>query len=169
MDKIFSRFPLLDKLGFVFVLLPFTEPMDPDDLAAAFFAQQAAKEQKKVTLPTSDWVHVIEARRAADVSVGDGDAKVEVDDGAANSNSNSDKDSTAMRSMDPESWLVTTMPAAPPSPSTAAATSVLEQHPAVASCMSPKGLTDKVLVYASLMGRVTPGCISMPTSPHWMQ
>lgn len=87
--------------------------MDPDDLAAAFFAQQAAKEQKKVTLPTSDWVHVIEARRAADESVGDGDAKVEVDHRAANSNSNSDKDSTTMRSMDPESWLVTTMPAAP--------------------------------------------------------
>jgi trimeric autotransporter adhesin len=37
--------------------------------------------------------------------------------------------------------------------------------PAVASCMSPKGLTDKVLVSASRTVRVTPGCISMPTSP----
>ncbi|KAL7461877.1 hypothetical protein ACHAXS_002283 [Conticribra weissflogii] len=34
---------------------------DNDDLAAAFFAQQAAKEQKKATLPADDWIKVIEA------------------------------------------------------------------------------------------------------------
>ncbi|KAL7439765.1 hypothetical protein ACHAXM_006829 [Skeletonema potamos] len=33
---------------------------DPDDLAAAFFAQQAAKEAKKTALPTKDWVRVIQ-------------------------------------------------------------------------------------------------------------
>jgi hypothetical protein len=32
---------------------------DPDDLAAAFFAQQAAKEAKKTALPTKDWIRVI--------------------------------------------------------------------------------------------------------------
>lgn len=37
---------------------------DPDDLATAFFAQQAAKERKKVTLPTDDWVRVIEANNS---------------------------------------------------------------------------------------------------------
>ncbi len=33
---------------------------DPDDLAAAFFAQQAAKEAQKTALPTKDWIRVIQ-------------------------------------------------------------------------------------------------------------
>mmetsp|Transcript_25613 Transcript_25613/g.38685 ORF Transcript_25613/g.38685 Transcript_25613/m.38685 type:complete len:130 (-) Transcript_25613:104-493(-) len=32
---------------------------DPDDLAAAFFAQQAAKETQKTALPTKDWIRAI--------------------------------------------------------------------------------------------------------------
>ena len=32
---------------------------DPDDLAAAFFAAQAAKEAQKTKLPTEDWVAAI--------------------------------------------------------------------------------------------------------------
>jgi hypothetical protein len=32
---------------------------DPDDLAAAFFAAQAAKEQQKAKLPTEDWINAI--------------------------------------------------------------------------------------------------------------
>jgi len=32
---------------------------DPDDLAAAFFAQQAAKEAQKTALPTKDWIRAI--------------------------------------------------------------------------------------------------------------
>lgn len=32
---------------------------DPDDLAAAFFAQQAAKEAQKTALPTKDFVRII--------------------------------------------------------------------------------------------------------------
>ena len=36
---------------------------DPDDLAAVFFAQQAQKEKAKVTLPTEDWIRVIEAKQ----------------------------------------------------------------------------------------------------------
>mmetsp|Transcript_8750 Transcript_8750/g.18372 ORF Transcript_8750/g.18372 Transcript_8750/m.18372 type:complete len:136 (+) Transcript_8750:348-755(+) len=35
---------------------------DHDDLAAASFAQQAAKEEKKAVLPINDWVTVIQAR-----------------------------------------------------------------------------------------------------------
>ena len=32
---------------------------DPDYLAAAFFAQQAAREAQKTALPTKDWIRVI--------------------------------------------------------------------------------------------------------------
>ena len=32
---------------------------DPDDLAAAFFAQQAAKEAQKTALPTKDWRRIL--------------------------------------------------------------------------------------------------------------
>lgn len=35
---------------------------DHDNLAAAFFAQQAAKEEKKAVLPINDWVTVIHAK-----------------------------------------------------------------------------------------------------------
>lgn len=63
---------------------------DPDDLAAAFFAAQAAKEKAKATLPTDDWIRVVAA------------AGVGGEDGAGDD-----------RSTDPASWPVT---AAPPEP-----------------------------------------------------
>lgn len=39
---------------------------DPDDLAAAFFAAQAAKEEQKAKLPTEDWVDAIMQLKTAD-------------------------------------------------------------------------------------------------------
>ena len=39
---------------------------DPDDLAAAFFAAQAAKEEQKAKLPTEDWVDTIMQLKTAD-------------------------------------------------------------------------------------------------------
>ena len=54
---------------------------DPDDLAAAFFAQQAAKETQKTALPTKDWIRVINE---------------------ATKNSS--------EKVDAEQWLVTTLP-----------------------------------------------------------
>ena len=55
---------------------------DPDDLAAAFFAQQAAKEAKKTALPVKDWIRVIE-----------------------DNNTSNDTTEQAI-----EKWLVTTLP-----------------------------------------------------------
>ena len=55
---------------------------DPDDLAAAFFAQQAAKEAQKTALPTKDWIRVIQDTTTENTPV------------------------------DAEKWLATTLPAA---------------------------------------------------------
>ena len=73
---------------------------DPDDLAAAFFAQQAAKEKAKTTLPTDDWIRVIEATTKQSASAAP-------DDGNATRKSGDDT------LVDPSSWLVTTMSPAP--------------------------------------------------------
>ena len=63
---------------------------DPDDLAAAFFAQQAAKEAKKTALPTKDWIRVIQETTNNNIGAADAekrlaitslpDAQVESDD-----------------------------------------------------------------------------------------
>jgi hypothetical protein len=79
---------------------------DPDDLAAAFFAQQTAKEKAKATLPTDNWIRVIEAAAAKNT---DGTA---VENKAVGGHSlapvTNDGDA-----VNPSSWLVTTMPPAP--------------------------------------------------------
>ena len=69
---------------------------DPDDLAAAFFAQQAAKENAKATLPTEDWIRVIEAKQQHTSTAGS--------DAVANGDKNT---------IGQSSWLVTSMPPAP--------------------------------------------------------
>jgi len=57
---------------------------DPDDLAAAFFTQQAAKEAKKTALPVKDWIRVIE--------------------------DNNTSNDTTEQAINAEKWLVTTLP-----------------------------------------------------------
>lgn len=83
---------------------------DPDDLAAAFFAQEAAKEKAKATLPTDDWISVIEANK----SIGGGGAAG--DCGGARKDANGkflEPPAKSANEIDPSSWLVTTMPTAP--------------------------------------------------------
>ena len=77
---------------------------DPDDLAAAFFAQQAAKEKAKATLPTEDWIRVIDvvkSRKSDDV------------DDASSGQPSKLAGGDSRGSIDPASWLATKMPAAP--------------------------------------------------------
>ena len=80
---------------------------DPDDLAAVFFAQQAAKERKKATLPTDDWIRVIEANKSR---------LNRVDSSKTTANEDSKKSplpaAESVDVVDPVSWLVTTMPSA---------------------------------------------------------
>jgi hypothetical protein len=78
---------------------------DPDDLVAAFFAAQAAKEEQKALLPTDDWINAISSSlksRKHDGST-DGlvnDINVEVNDDGISSSINK--------------WLVTDIPNVPP-------------------------------------------------------
>ena len=44
---------------------------DPDDLAAAFFAAQAAKEEQKAKLPIEEWVDAISQLKTADIITSD--------------------------------------------------------------------------------------------------
>lgn len=67
---------------------------DPDALAAAFFAAQAAKEEHKAKLPTEDWVNAISSL-SAELTI------APTDDIASSVNN----------------WLVTTMPSVPQSTS----------------------------------------------------
>ena len=64
---------------------------DPDDLAAAFFAAQAAKEAQKTKLPTEDWVAAISSMKLA-----------------SNSASSNEGDVTSSSAVN--EWLVTTIP-----------------------------------------------------------
>lgn len=86
---------------------------DPDDLAAAFFAAQAAKEQQKAKLPTEDWIAAITSlwerkklardRNSTNASVADED----------DSNSSRHVVSTSHEAgyeATVSSWLVTTIP-----------------------------------------------------------
>lgn len=70
---------------------------DPDDLAAAFFAAQAAKEAQKAKLPTNDWVDVI--------------SNLQTKQSNANAAHDGMKDNDIASSVN--EWLVTTIPAAP--------------------------------------------------------
>lgn len=83
---------------------------DPDDLAAAFFAQEAAKEKAKAALPTDDWISVIEGNK----SIGGGGATG--DCGGARKDAKGkllEPPAKSIEEIDPRSWLVTTMPTAP--------------------------------------------------------
>lgn len=72
---------------------------DPDDLAAAFFAAQAAKEQQKAKLPTEDWINAITTMQPVMTTLGE--------EGAGGITPNHGTLDNAA------SWLVTTIPNAP--------------------------------------------------------
>ena len=92
---------------------------DPDDLAAAFFAQQAAKEKAQTTLPIDDWAYVVNAalqkskgtsRSSAENSGGDGkDTASDTNNGQSRSCNVSNEGK-----IDVEAWLVKTLPPPPP-------------------------------------------------------
>jgi len=82
---------------------------DLDNLAALFFANQAAKEKQKATLPTDDWVKVVEAVMKKRKLRGSNTSDVSTSDGIDTNNSTDDKTS----SIDASAWLVTTMPPTP--------------------------------------------------------
>lgn len=84
---------------------------DPDDLAVLFFANQAAKEKQKATLPTDDWVKVVEAVLKRKLKCNTTD-DISADHGIeTNNESNCQKSSDKI--IDASSWLVTTMPPTP--------------------------------------------------------
>ncbi|KAL7482519.1 hypothetical protein ACHAW6_008195 [Cyclotella cf. meneghiniana] len=91
---------------------------DPDDLAAAFFAAQAAKEQQKAKLPTDDWVAAITSVRARNKSECHGDSTgATVTDGVDACTSSRVHASTSKEAgyeaTTVDSWLVTTIPSVP--------------------------------------------------------
>ena len=83
---------------------------DPDDLAALFFANQAAKEKQKATLPTDDWVKVVEAVLKKRKLRGSNTTDTSSDGIDVNNDSNGQKSSGII---DASAWLVTTMPPTP--------------------------------------------------------
>jgi len=83
---------------------------DPDNLAALFFANQAAKEKQKATLPTDDWVKVIDAVLKKRKLRGNTTEGISTDDVLDTHNSSTD-DKTS--SIDASAWIVTTMPPTP--------------------------------------------------------
>mmetsp|Transcript_20424 Transcript_20424/g.43802 ORF Transcript_20424/g.43802 Transcript_20424/m.43802 type:complete len:168 (-) Transcript_20424:286-789(-) len=83
---------------------------DPDDLAAAFFAQQAAKEKAKATLPTDDWIRVVEAAKK---KLAISSSAAAVDDKDTDGQSRTRTGKGGEDNLDPSSWLVTAMPPAP--------------------------------------------------------
>ena len=93
---------------------------DPDDLAAAFFAQQAAKEKAQTTLPIDDWAYVVNAAlqkskgtsSSSAENIGGG-GKDTASGGTNNGQSRSCKVSNEGK-IDVEAWLVKTLPPPPP-------------------------------------------------------
>ena len=83
---------------------------DPYNLAALFFANQAAKEKQKATLPTDDWIKVVEAVLKKRKFRGN-----TTTEGTSTSDGMNTNDSTDDRtiSIDASAWLVTTMPPTP--------------------------------------------------------
>jgi hypothetical protein len=75
---------------------------DPEELAAAFFAEQAAKEKARITLPVDDWTQAIIAVAGEEVT------KENID-----SSSYQTSLSTTTAPTTATAWLVTTMPPAP--------------------------------------------------------
>ena len=84
---------------------------DPDDLAALFFANQAAKEKQKATLPTDDWVKVVEAVLKKRKLRGSNTTDTSTSDGIDVNNDRNGQKSSGI--IDASSWLVTTMPPTP--------------------------------------------------------
>ena len=82
---------------------------DPDNLAALFFANQAAKEKQKASLPTDNWVKVIDAVLKKRKLKGNNTSDISTSDGMDTNNSTDDKTS----SINASAWLVTTMPPTP--------------------------------------------------------
>ena len=86
---------------------------DPDDLAAAFFARQSAREEARANLPIDDWsraiLEVVGGTSALDGATVAGVGVKRVVGGADN-----DDDATIIPSTSTfTKWLVTTMPPAP--------------------------------------------------------
>ena len=94
---------------------------DPDDLAAAFFAQQAAKEKAQSTLPIDDWTYVVNAALQKSKSTSSssaentgGDGKDTASGGDTNNGQSSCNVSNDFGKIDVEAWLVKTLPPPPP-------------------------------------------------------
>jgi len=83
---------------------------DPDNLAALFFANQAAKEKQKATLPTDDWVKVVEAVMKKRKLRGSNTSDVSTSDGINTNHSSIDHKTSGINA---SAWLVTTMPPTP--------------------------------------------------------
>ena len=73
---------------------------DPDDLVAAFFAAQSAKEELKAKLPTEDWVDAITCLKSS--------TRGTSNDGSAKTN---ERNNDIVSSVN--DWLVTTLPNIP--------------------------------------------------------
>lgn len=82
---------------------------EPEELAAAFFAQQAAKEKARITLPIDDWTRAIIAM-AAEREVKKENSN---DDAQIDSSSSCQMSILSTNTPATTAWLVTTMPPAP--------------------------------------------------------
>jgi hypothetical protein len=80
---------------------------DPEELAAAFFAEQAAKEKARITLPIDDWTRAIiaVAREKGKKANNNDDTKIDSSSCQMSLSTTTAPNATA--------WLVTTMPPAP--------------------------------------------------------
>ena len=84
---------------------------DPEELAAAFFAEQAAKEKARIALPIEDWTRAIISVAAGrevtkeNSSNDDDDAKID--------SSRCQMSLSSITTTAATAWLVTTMPPAP--------------------------------------------------------
>ena len=94
---------------------------DPDDLAAAFFAQHAAKEKAQSTLPIDDWTYVVNAalqksKGTSSSSAGNigGDGKDTASGGDTNNGQSRSCKVSNEGKIDVEAWLVKTLPPPPP-------------------------------------------------------
>ncbi len=86
---------------------------DPDDLAAAFFARQSAREEARATLPIDNWTRVI-AEAVGGASALDDATAAGVRVGGVVGGADNDDDATIIPSTSTYAkWLVTTMPPAP--------------------------------------------------------
>jgi hypothetical protein len=84
---------------------------DPEDLAAAFFAEQAAKEKARITLPIDDWTRaIIDVAAGMEVTKENSNAD---DDAKIIDSSRCQMSLSSITTTAATAWLVTTMPPAP--------------------------------------------------------